>query len=179
MVDDRLLVSAVCTISHRRGDAEKLREFVNRKQYLICQHVCTNVGCYPGEQYRLPEIDANASSREDGYFAPCARNFRSCPICMMDCRVDVLWQGTEKGWNIEITSYYQLGSCRSPFDWNWEVMTDIGCGKKPRALNPSKYSPGIVRHRWSSAHDAVLEPEGEWVGDFDTLPWRSTMTAPE
>ncbi|KAH8892449.1 hypothetical protein GQ53DRAFT_861755 [Thozetella sp. PMI_491] len=161
VVDDQLMLSFVLTQSHQRGDVQALRDYVDKHIWRVCRHLVTN-SRYPSSfREKIHEL---AEGRPDR-FVSCKQAVRSCTACLTDYSISICWQGTEKGWLIELVTYHQLGDCRSPHDWIWCVMADDDCDKRPRASQPKKYPPGIVKHRWSKSDGVIPELEGEWVGD--------------
>jgi len=165
IINDQLMLSSVYTIFNRQGDAKALREFIDSSGPGLCRHLCTK--SWAGyDVRRIPELTMGSSPPD--YFASCTGSIKSCTVCMTDYCIDIDWHGRAKGWIIKIVTYRQLGTVRSPFDWNWYVMVEFG---PLDVLRSSRYRPGIVRHIWSTADEVVLEPEGEWVGEPQLPPW--------
>ena len=164
IIDDKLLVLSVKSLSHSRGDAVALEEYIEDWSYgslSICPHLTFDKRFNAFEQVRIPEL---AQGRTDpGQFPPCRQVSASCIFCLTDCTVDVVWQGQGKGYGIYMAIYQQLGDCRSPFDWAWHTMT---CGAEVnvlRSAHATEYRPGCVRDRWNKADGIDGESHGEFV----------------
>lgn len=61
---------------------------------------------------RIKKLKASPTSE----FRLCEEAFGSCPFCLTDYRIDILWQGAKKGHVIKLFVYRQLGDYRSPFE---------------------------------------------------------------
>lgn len=163
IVDDQLLVSSVITISSPSGNGHVTRKYVDQNRHYICPHLFTHISGERGPIMRLPELAKNCSG--PNYFEPCGQSVRSCLACRTDYCIDIFWGGRKKGWAINLTTYRQLGACRSPWDWDWRIMTGLSSYSDRRALNPVKYRPGIVRQMWNKFDHAMPDSNGEWVGN--------------
>jgi hypothetical protein len=123
ILQDELFLSAKRTLSSVGWTDERLRESLDQEWCQICGHVRTSLA--------MPSHTVNALRRPSpesaGFFAPCRDLVESCRQCLTDYtttverRRDDTGQTTES-WFITVTSYYQLGSGRSPTDAKWEAF---------------------------------------------------------
>lgn len=54
------------------------------------------------------------------------------------------------GWQITITAYHQLGSCRTPRDWKWMALAPNLYASKI-ARDTTLYPPGTVMQKWQKS----------------------------
>jgi hypothetical protein len=161
IVDDKLLLLSVKTMSHPRGDSKALRNYVDSRMRPACNHLTLSKGRPNNAPVQLPELVKNKTT--PARFAPCDQSFRSCAFCLTDYCIDISWRGTKKGYIIKAYVYRQLGDCRSPFDWSWRTMTTLQTVEEPRTAYPLEYRPGIIRDRWNKADGIDSRTQGEWV----------------
>ncbi|KAF2117057.1 hypothetical protein BDV96DRAFT_571475 [Lophiotrema nucula] len=167
LVDNELLVLSVRTISHSRGDAKELRDYVESWGHPGCKHLTLEKGVLNYVPVQLPELVKGKTTH--GHFAPCDQSFGSCPLCLTDYCIDISWRGERKGHSIKVSVYRQLGDCRSPFGWSWRSMTSLQTLEEPRTANPLEYRPGCVRDRWNKAEGIESRTQSEWVELPDDL----------
>ncbi|KAH3958253.1 hypothetical protein HBH70_025740 [Parastagonospora nodorum] len=117
------------TVSHPCGGATSLRRSIDeRGKHTIYPHIGMRQGS-PTSEFRL-----------------CEGAFGSCLFCLTDYRIDISWQGENKGRTIKLFVYRQLGDCRSPFEWSWR-----------------NYGPGYVRDQWNKAEGVTCSSRGGWI----------------
>jgi hypothetical protein len=123
IVQDELFLLATRTLSSAGWTDETLRAALGQEWRGVCGHVRTTLA--------LPYHSVNAlrrpSSRLAGFFAPCRDLVESCSQCLTDYATTVERrredpEQTTESWFITVTSYYQLGSGRSPTDAKWEAF---------------------------------------------------------
>jgi len=156
IVDDKLVVLAVKTLYHSRGDSKRLREFIESQGHAACRHLTLATGLPHGAPVQLPELAKNKTAPQ--YFAPCHLSLRSCTFCLTDYCIEISWRGERKGHVVKVSSYRLLGNCRSPFDWVWRSMVTFGAVHEPRMAYP-----GMVIDTWNKADGIEAETQAEWV----------------
>jgi hypothetical protein len=161
IVDDKLLLLSVKTISHSRGHSKTLRGYVDSLGHRVCRHFTLWKGHYHYAPVQLPELARDTNALR--YFAPCNQSLGSCPFCLTDYCVDISWRGIRKGYFIKVLVYRQIGDCRSPFDWSWRSMTTLQTVDEPRTAHPLEYGPGIVVDRWNKVDGVNSRTKSEWV----------------
>jgi hypothetical protein len=166
VLNGRLLLCSTTTINHDKGDTEGLRDYIDNHCPSICGHVDPKNPSTSMQRHLLwvqpPELKAGATDAR--HFKACYKSVRSCTVCMMDYCIDICWKGETKGWAIALQAYYEVGTARSPYDWEWKSMRSVGQpGGSPRWTQPTAKAPGIVRQRWLSAHGEPSELRGQWV----------------
>lgn len=149
IVDDKLLVLSVRTISHSQGDPKVLRFHIESLAYQPCEHLTLNRGCPSYAPVQLPELAKDKTA--PGHFAPCEQSLGSRTFCLTDYSIDITWGGTRKGYLIKLFVYHQIGDCRSPFDWSWRGMATMETVDEPRTTRFLECRQGIVRDRWNKA----------------------------
>jgi hypothetical protein len=166
VIDSRLLLCTTTTINHEKGDTEGLRDYVDNHCSSICDHVSPKNPLPFTERHMFwaqpPELRAGATG--PGHFKACHKSISACTVCMMDYCIDICWKGETKGWVIVLQAYYEVGTVRSPYDWEWEVMKSVGQPEEsPRWTQATAKAPGIIRQRWLSAHGKVPKLRAKWV----------------
>ena len=163
IVDDKLLVLSVKTLSYSQGDSKTLRSYVDSHGHEVCEHLTLTKECtdYIYASRQLPELAMDRTTA--GHFTPCDQSFGSCAFCLTDYCIDISWRGRRKGCLIKISVYRQLGDCRSPFDCSLRIMTTSRRVEEPRTAYPLEYRAGIVRDRWNKADGIHGRTQSEWV----------------
>ncbi|KAH7473706.1 hypothetical protein IWW34DRAFT_834135 [Fusarium oxysporum f. sp. albedinis] len=165
IIQDELFVQRTLAIWHP-GDLG-VQELLDRFSFPICLHISSNTKRYEDGYariglYTLPEL-----VELSGGFKSYDGSLGSCPICFTDYSITVRW-GTHQrqGWHIEVVSYQQLGSCRSPYDWKWRLAAEDCTWNEPRCRTQK---PGLVRQRWMWP-GGFIQPEGKYVGKARRQP---------
>ncbi|KAK4151286.1 hypothetical protein C8A00DRAFT_45484 [Chaetomidium leptoderma] len=157
ILQDELFLSATRTLSGAGWTDETLRAALDHEWREICGHVRTS-----GPAFCSVNALRRPSPTSAGFFTPCRDLVESCQQCLMDyaTTVEQRLEGTNEGcredqltasWLITITSYYRLGSGRSPSDTKWE-----GFGKRMTASaylmrrDLVAYPLGAVKAVWES-----------------------------
>ena len=161
IINHQLMLRSSFTAFQCRGDANRLRCFLDQRGPWICNHLHCMPSAWNALRSVLPELDRGTLPPD--YFEACVSSVNSCAICMTDYCIDIVRGCGTKGWVVKIVTYQQLGSVRSPFDWSWKVMTDKCQQKERRLLHAAGDPPGIVRHRWSKSDALTMPPEGEFI----------------
>lgn len=160
IVESQLLIYTSMSLSHCRGDSQLLRQYLNDWRPIVCVHL------YLGRpstlihgSVQLPELvhEEGASS----IFTPCHNAQGSCVFCLTDYIIEVTWQGERTGYKISLTTYRQLGDCRSPLDWGWRTMADRYIGDLP--LRSTRYGTGYVRDQWNRIGEIKDMTVSKWV----------------
>lgn len=146
--NDQLLVLAVVSLSHVRGD--ELRDHFDYFGPTICEHLTLGKKWTNSSSAQLTEVAKKGNANE---FLACGPAFGSCAFCLTDYRISIIWQGA-KGFKIEVYIYHSLGDCRTPFDWHWRTISTSPYLSKELASRieySSDYRPGSVRDQWNKA----------------------------
>lgn len=190
IIDDELYLSAVHTFRQPHVGDRFARSFRNGlspfsphqndlTKIRLCSH--TDLRCSYSRN-SLPCLDARGPfSRASHLFAPCRKEQSSCMYCLTDFTTTITWidrsnvLGTdqlraceqdptyfdEPGlWRITITTYHQLGKCRSPADWKWQLAAE----QWSTFVRPVSCPAGTVQHRWE---------------EYQLAQWRQQWTPPE
>lgn len=173
VIDDELVLRCATKIWNKRQDARALRRWVDEKWHSVCAHLQADK-CDSEDRERvwsgrgwstITQVDElRKDTSSPTLFVPCSKSAKSCPRCMTDYCIDI--EETERtGWTIKITTYYNLGSLRTPQDWQWEThRAQNGAKSSPRILrDPEEAGPGVVRRKWTAGDGMMLPPEGEWA----------------
>lgn len=173
VIDDELVVMCITNIWNKKRDSRALRRWMERRGHYVCAHL-ELVGddsnrlerVWSGRGFcsitQMDELHKDASN--PALFVPCSKSRKSCPMCMADYCIDV--QETERtGWTIKLATYYNLGSLRSPQDWQWKTLMEYNSAKStPRMLrDPEEAGPGVVWQKWTAGDGMTLAPGGEWA----------------
>lgn len=163
IISDELMLSAVHTFSPLAVDDGFARSFKEGLDYeaptrwysKLCSHVAINsdrdLPCVARKGVGTTVLDL---------FVPCRDVEGSCTTCLTDFTTTITWidgvteadeaqQHFERTgyWSIVITTYHQLGKCRSPTDWKWAAAR----ANAPWFLERRKdgeHCFGSVRRRW-------------------------------
>ncbi|KAF5595575.1 uncharacterized protein FSUBG_9087 [Fusarium subglutinans] len=144
-----------------------VQELLDHLYLPICLHVSNNIQRHDDWYariglYTLPELVELSRG-----FKSCDNSLGSCPICFTDYSITIRWGSHQRqGWHIEVASYQQLGSCRSPYDWKWRLAAERSTWNEPRCRTQK---PGLVRQRWMCP-DGLVQPEGNYVGKARRQP---------
>ena len=175
IVDDKLLLLSVVTISHSHGNSEILRRYIDSRGDRCCAHLTLGLRSSSPESVQLPLITKDKTAPT--YFAPCGQSFGSCTNCLTDYCIHISWHSMKEGYVIELLIYVEVRDCRSPFDWSWSSIT----GKDHLALelrtaNPLKYRPGIIIDRWGKDDDFYDKTRRKWVQSPELHRWRGIIS---
>lgn len=194
IIEDELFLCATHVL--RQADqgisAEVLRDTLHQsKCYAVCEHLYTWKRIGLGEFDVVAPLDERHGGpiTEKNVFVPCRDVQRSCEVCLTDYTTTIEWKQeagagliqpgnsttpSPGGWIVTITTYHQLGHCRSAYDWKWQTATSGSAWNlavkngfsqqygQVLALNPF----GSVRTIWNQA------AEGEGAS-------RATLNTPE
>lgn len=114
------------------------------------------------QRRRIPELVPGQHPEKWFALAECRDTRRSCPVCLTDYVISNVsgLTTTSEPWEIVITAYHQLGSCRSQFDWKWLTyatpLKDMCVENMDASLIGKRsvdgpYAPGSVQARWDWA----------------------------
>jgi hypothetical protein len=152
ILQDELFLSATRTLSSVGWTDKTLRAALDQEWCQVCGHVRTSLA--------LPSHTVSALRRPSpalgGFFAPCRGIVGSCRQCLTDYTTTVERrredaEQTTQSWFITVTSYYQLGSGRSPTDAKWEAFRariTVFAYKMKRDM--VAHAPGAVKAVWDS-----------------------------
>lgn len=162
IIDNELFVLATYRIDHPQGKQQKLRRFMDKSGHSICHHVKTTPRLLG--QWTVKELKRHTF---DVPFTACEDTTSSCPMCLTDYTISITWRGKTQGWIIDTRVYKLLGSCRSPYQWEWRSASEVCRFNEPRSLH---YRAGIVRRRWIEVDGVETNVlEGEFVGSPKNL----------
>ncbi|XXG96842.1 hypothetical protein Hte_003133 [Hypoxylon texense] len=148
LIGDELFLSCIHTRFDQNADADGLQKFIKEEPFFICQHV--SVGAPSWNRWldlNLPPVNAKEVGDPDYH------KFGSCGHCLTDWDASIEWSGAKYGWMVKITTYHNLGGCRSPFDQKWQAMAE----------------PHYLRFQRDLVRGAV---KGSWVSEQRFLPDR-------
>lgn len=167
IIDDHLMASVRLKFSSVKGDpVSGLRGFIDRDGPWICHHLRIGARRPFCREKQVPELEKRGSSGEE--FLPCSSSVRSCIACMSDYCIDIKRRSSKKGWVINITTYHDLGTARTPFEWEWMVLKEECSRAPPRWVHGDARAAGTVRNKWLRADGIVSDLKGEWV---EPIPW--------
>jgi hypothetical protein len=131
----------------------------------ICPHITTHpyrrYGGSPNNSRQIPELSPSDPrfTHNNNILESCDNVPGSCHMCLTDFTTTIkLRRANASGSELElldvaITAYHQLGGCRSPLDWQWQMISAQPSNHRPelitRAQRGSCYEPGIVRRQWN------------------------------
>lgn len=162
IIDDKLLLLTIITLSHSQGDSEQLwRDMQYPLRYKICEHLVLSARYFAGLPVQLPELAK--SQNTPGQFVLCEQSFGSCTVCATDYSIGISWHGKKKGYIIKVYGYRQLGECRSPDDWHWRTMISVVKVDELRTMYPVECRAGSVRDRWNKGDGIESSTESNWV----------------
>jgi hypothetical protein len=160
IVGGQLLIYTTMSLSHCRGDSQLLRQYLNSWRPIVCVHLqLGRPNTLIHGSVQLPELvhEEGASSR----FTLCYNAQGSCVFCLTDYIIEVTWQDERTGYKISLTTYRQLGDCRSPLDWGWRTMAGRYIGDLP--LRSTRYGTGYVRDQWNRIDGIKDMTVSKWV----------------
>ncbi|CAJ2507339.1 Uu.00g085250.m01.CDS01 [Anthostomella pinea] len=156
VVDHELLLCCAHTLTQGRETARAFRDAVNTGVYDICHHV----GVHRGAQLQItfPKV-AHHQGFELSDITSGQQRMQtvqgSCDVCLTDYQTTIAWreQGSGKSgavWSLAITSYHQLGSCRSPYDPKWQAFAVERSRSRAVGRNQTLHPSGIIKDRWEA-----------------------------
>lgn len=99
----------------------------------------------------------------------------SCHHCLSDFEASTKWRSLDGTYSeyrprnrqelnhglssVTITTYHQLGKCRSPLDWKWAAASTPTSASMLWARDQAQYPLGIVRDRWQEFDRSGQESE--------------------
>ena len=161
IIDSKLLLHSVITLHQSRGSSKILRSFVDTWIFHACEHLTLGKGKPSYSPIQLPELVKGKDT--PGRYVACDQSCGSCTLCPTDYCIDITWSGRGKGYVIKLSTYHQLGGCRSPSDWSWRTMSEMLTAEEPRTAFPLEYGPGSIRDRWNKAEGIDSRTECEWI----------------
>jgi hypothetical protein len=101
IIDNQLFVFSLLSVSHPQGDWVSLRRSINFRGPEVCEHL-TLAKLHPRFiPMQVPEVAEE--KRGPSPFLLCHQSLGSCTFCMTDCSIRISWQGTRKGYIIEVS----------------------------------------------------------------------------
>ncbi|UKZ79254.1 hypothetical protein TrVFT333_007004 [Trichoderma virens FT-333] len=152
IVDDQLALysQTILTLDGTRKPAE----YVDMGLLSICRHVNTG---------RL--MLSNQDSPSEDAFSRLHGTILSCPICLTDYYINILWQRGK--WKLGVYAYHILNTSRLPADWSWDTMAYCPeeARASPRIRKMSNIPPGRAVRLWDTAQGMApdMRPDGEWA----------------
>lgn len=158
IIAGELFLSAIYVLSHKRNAVHQTWYDAALGRIDICPHTrtrshWTDIRNMPALEYREenPFEPDNVLRLTDGVIEEHEAS-QSCSYCLTD--IDIACESKSlEARVISITTYHQLGSCRSPGDWKWQVFTTPAreCRKDglPKRVSQG-HRHGEVRRAWSA-----------------------------
>ncbi|KAF3763638.1 hypothetical protein M406DRAFT_341102 [Cryphonectria parasitica EP155] len=160
LIDDELFLCATHTANSYGIPDCSLRSTIDQRYtYFICHHVDPSYKITALKMPKPPSCDAGEQ------FSECRDVVESCTMCLTDHCTTIERKRAPKqvlrnyffgdrhwpvstGWIITIVAYYQLGRCRSPFDWKWRAITGLTRPDWGNWRDNDRYPPGSIREKW-------------------------------
>lgn len=161
IVDGQLLLLAIQTVFHAKGNANMLRQHVESAGSDVCKHVTMRRANSDYAPEQVPELTTGRDTHR--HFTLCEWAFRSCPICLTEYEIKISEDGGKGGLTVKVWAYRQLGKCGSPSDWDWRSMAVLCAKEEPRIMFPEGCELGVVRDRWNKAVGIEGGKPGRWV----------------
>lgn len=158
IVDEELYLAS---FHHVAGPAVSVDEFNKLLDYIglnVCRHLFLGysqiltfwrrgwwrpTAQVSGPPAPLPQWQNNIQQGAVG----CDESVGSCEYCFTDYAISIRGLEGKVDWNLELSTYHRLGSCRSPDDPVWRSLTSQTFSMVFR-LGLPKFGPGEVRRRW-------------------------------
>ncbi|KAK2052880.1 hypothetical protein LY76DRAFT_305349 [Colletotrichum caudatum] len=165
IIDNELFLHIHETVYHPEGDMFKLERWLYyAEEGRICKHRMawdpprSNSRLNVGLDAELELNDGHCNSVPlPAFLADMQRNTTlSCPLCPTDAEITTNWHGGRKKWSVEMKTWRQFGTCRSPSDPMWESLTFTVHTAPPWNRQEEGYPPGAIRYKWNKA-DKGLE----------------------
>jgi hypothetical protein len=156
VIGGELFLCSTSTIADCFGHALRLRRAVEKVDLYICPHLYTCAAALRESigRRRVNGLEGRGQEQiqTDG-FGPGSFH-DSCGWCLTDCSTVTEWNAGGKwpwmraGWVITITSYHNLGSCRTPDDKRWQAFTlwSTPCTRRERLA----YTNRSVEQAWTA-----------------------------
>ncbi|KZL80359.1 hypothetical protein CI238_08998 [Colletotrichum incanum] len=148
IIDDELFLLITQTVHQPKSNMVRLEEWLNDLGGI------SPVPLSSQPKFLTPHrnftADAPPSASLPTFLAGMQRNATlSCPVCLKDAEIKIKWVGAREQWSVEMKTWRQFGTCRSPFDSSWESMTCEPSSRTPEECRAQEHPPGAVRYRWS------------------------------
>lgn len=162
IVDEELYLAS---FHHVTGPAVSVSEFNKLLDYIglkVCRHLflshseIVNFWQYgwwhltaqvSGPPAPFPRWQSNIRKGAVG----CEESVGSCEYCFTDYAISIRGLEGKVDWNLELSTYHRLGSCRRPDDPVWRGLTEEQFSLAFRLDHP-EFGPGEVRRRWLQGH---------------------------
>jgi hypothetical protein len=168
IIDDKLMNMRVLNINGSYSGIRHYLEYPSRKP---CGHLLLEQEYCKGTRVQLPELREGLTTRRT--FDPCYQSRGSCSVCLTDYCIDII-PGRKGNYNIRLLIYNQLGECRSPYDWEWQIMIAFYRLPKagPRKAFPIEYGTGAIMDRWNGADGVASGTQSRWVETQGMRAWK-------
>lgn len=163
IINNELFLARFHFIAGPSVSPAKFKKLLDSIGLPVCRHLlCSPTGHSPHlfTQYRIPQVD---NSR--GNLLDCHRAVGSCPFCFTDYMISIRRSKGKDDWNLELTTYHRLGSCRSPDDPIWRCLTDYSLTH----IDCQEFGAGEIRRQWHQSHGEDVDDEPQWVLSFAEL----------
>ncbi|KAH9888244.1 hypothetical protein F4778DRAFT_413948 [Xylariomycetidae sp. FL2044] len=155
VVDDELLLCCTHTLAQGCRTGQLFRDAMTAGSYEICHHLGVHQRAQLQLRYpRIAHPDVAHPIVVPGDQVQSAHG--SCDVCLTDYETVVEWRGGKQygvrgGWCLIVTSYHQLGSCRSSYDAKWQAFAVDRVRGRAAPRNQALHPDGAVRDRWGKA----------------------------
>ncbi|KAI1408437.1 hypothetical protein F5Y13DRAFT_109259 [Hypoxylon sp. FL1857] len=138
LIDNELFISCTYKLFHEEADANALHRYIITTPFYICKHITV------GALRRNTEYDVDLPTMTNSRPTDSRhQKTGSCHFCTTDWDTLVEWVDSKCGWVITVTTYHELGHCRSPYDRIWQ---DIA--RPPLRLGYRDAPRGAIKERW-------------------------------
>ncbi|WDK20084.1 hypothetical protein CGRA01v4_11371 [Colletotrichum graminicola] len=160
IIDNELFLHIHETVYHPEGDMLKLEQWLydNERGRIYKHRVAWDLSSSTSQS----NVDLDAELElHDGrcnsitlpaFIADMQRNTTlSCPLCPTDAEITTKWHGERKRWVVEMKTWRQFGTCRSPSDPMWESLAFTVHTATPWNRQQEGHPPGAIRYKWNKA----------------------------
>ncbi|KAI0143856.1 hypothetical protein F4776DRAFT_660963 [Hypoxylon sp. NC0597] len=141
LIENELFLSWTYELFHENADTVALLRYMATRPLFICQHKTIGTHSYNWRhgRDRVSILTEKPRWKWDGGY----RKTDSCAFCMTDWEISIEWVNPQRGWVITVTTYHELGHCRSPSDQIWKSLVH------PSIESEFRDAPGgAIKRRW-------------------------------
>ena len=152
IIDAKMFIRYTYSVFTIKGDVDDIWDYVTNAGETICQHAKLRRANFE-RQFIRPFQRQEVEPRR----GPPIYHFvgLSCPQCLTDYHITRFRCGDDEGPGIKVTTYQNLGSCRSHRDWAWEIFRRETY--QPQfPLRWRSVSPGEVERDWTRSETNMI-----------------------